>query len=120
MLQQRDVNLDWLRKCCLAFPHATEHVQWECLVFKVANKIFAMAPLEPSKAVLSFKIVPEEFVELTERPGIIQAPYAARGQWVALESEDVMPAAEIRKRLRTSYDLVVAKLPKKVQKELAL
>jgi hypothetical protein len=37
---------------------------------------------------------PEEFAELVERPGIIQAPYFARNQWVALETEDALTAAE--------------------------
>jgi predicted DNA-binding protein (MmcQ/YjbR family) len=113
------VNVEWIRKCCLAFPHVTEHAQWECLVCKVGGKIFAVAPFEPSKAVLSFKVTPEDFAELTEMPGIIQAPYFARGQWVALESEDALPAAEIKKFLRKSYDLVVAKLPKKVKTALS-
>ena len=112
------MNVDWIRKCCMSFPQATEHVQWECLVFKVAGKIFALAPLEPGAQVLTFKCAAEDFAELTELPGIIQAPYFARNQWVALESEDALPAAEVRKRLRQSYNLVVAKLPKKAQAAL--
>jgi predicted DNA-binding protein (MmcQ/YjbR family) len=55
---------------------------------------------------------------LTERPGVIPAPYSARAHWVALENEDALPRAEIRDLLRQSYDLVLAKLPKKKQAEL--
>jgi predicted DNA-binding protein (MmcQ/YjbR family) len=118
VLQQRNVNLDWIRKCCLSFPHVTEQVQWEALVFKVGGKIIAIAPLEPSNAVLSFKAAPDDFADLTERPGIIPAPYLARAQWIALESEDALPAAEVKKLLRKSYDLVFAKLPRKTQQQL--
>ena len=113
------MNVDWIRNRCLSFPKATEHLQWESLVFKVAGKIFAVAALMPREHVLSFKCTPEDFLELTENAGVTQAPYFARGQWVALESEDALPPGEISRRLRTSYDLVVAKLPKKLQADLA-
>jgi len=42
----------------------------------------------------------------------------ARAHWVALESEDALSAAEIKRLLGRSYDLVVAKLPKAKQTEL--
>lgn len=100
-------------------PHATEQVQWgNDLVFKVAGKMFAAAPLEPAPVFVSFKCTPEMFAELTERPGIKPAAYAARYHWVSLESEDALPVQEIKALLRQSYDLVFAKLPKKVQAAL--
>ena len=103
----------------MAFPHATEQVQWgDNLVFKVGGKIFAIAALEPAAILVSFKVTPDDFAELTERPGVIPAPYLARAQWVALESEDAVPVAEVKKLLRHSYDLVFAKLPKKMQATL--
>lgn len=114
------MSVEWIRRCCMAFPHATEQVQWGYdLVFKVGGKMFAVTPLEPAAVFLSFKCTAEGFAELTERPGVIPAPYMARMQWVALQSEDALPAAEVKKLLRQSYDLVFAKLPKKVQSALA-
>jgi predicted DNA-binding protein (MmcQ/YjbR family) len=113
------MNIEWIRAVCLKFPQATEQVQWgDNLVFKVAGKVFAVGALEPVERALTFKVPPEEFVELTEQEGIIQAPYFARGQWVALEPHANLPAAELKRLLRQSYDLVVAKLPKKTQLEL--
>ena len=113
------MNVEWVRKRCLSFPHATETVQWgDNLVFKVAGKIFAIAALAPAKTVLAFKIDPQEFAELVERPGIIQAPYFAKTQWVALERDDALSRAEIQESLKRSYDLVVSKLPKKIQADL--
>jgi predicted DNA-binding protein (MmcQ/YjbR family) len=38
---------------------------------------------------------------------------------VALEREDALPRTEIKRLISRSYELVVAKLPKKKQMELA-
>ncbi|HUD98037.1 MAG TPA: MmcQ/YjbR family DNA-binding protein [Bryobacteraceae bacterium] len=114
------MNIEWVRRYCMSLPHATETVQWgDHLVFKIGGKVFAILALEPSKVWLSVKCAPEEFVELVERPGIIQAPHLARNLWVALETEDALAAVEIKRLVRTSYDLVLQKLPKKVRSALA-
>ena len=81
--------------------------------------MFAAAPLDPAPVCVSFKCTPEEFADLTARPGIIPAPYSARYFWVALEYEDALPVAELKRLLRQSYGLVFAKLPKKTQAQLA-
>jgi predicted DNA-binding protein (MmcQ/YjbR family) len=114
------MNVDWLRELCLSFPHATEQIQWGSdLLFKVGGKMFAATPLEPARVCLSFKASPETFAELTERPNIIPAPYLARAQWVALETRDAVPKHELSQLLRESYDMVFAKLPKKLRDSLA-
>jgi len=103
----------------MSLPHVTEAVQWENdLVFKIGGKMFAVAMLEPVRAVVSFKCTPEDFAELTERPGIIPAPYLARAHWVAIETEDALTTAELKRYLRQAYDQVLAKLPKKKQAAL--
>lgn len=113
------MNVEWGRRYCLSLPHATESVQWgDDLVFKIGGKMFAVVVLEPAKVWLSLKCSPEGFAELTERPGIIPAPYAARYHWIALETEDALGATEIRRLLRTSYDLVFGKLSRKTQAAL--
>jgi predicted DNA-binding protein (MmcQ/YjbR family) len=113
------MNIDWIRNLCLSFPQTTEQIQWgEVLVFKVAGKIYALTVLQPAKTWLTFKVSPENFAELTERPGIIPAPYLARAKWVALETKDALSPDELAQLLRESYDLVVAKLPKKTREAL--
>ena len=77
--------------------------------------MFGVVVLEPAKVWLSFKCSPEEFAELVERPGIIPAPYSARYHWVALETVDALTAAEIKRLVRASYNLVLEKLPKKTR-----
>jgi predicted DNA-binding protein (MmcQ/YjbR family) len=114
------MDIDWLRKLCLAFPHATEQIQWGYdLVFKIGGKMFAVAPLEPAPVCLSFKCSEESFAELTERAGVIPAPYMARAKWVALQTAGAIQRAELADLLQTSYVLVFAKLPKRMQADLA-
>ena len=115
------MDIDDLRRLCLAFPGATEQVQWgNALVFKVRGKMFAVTPLEPSAIWISFKVTPENFAEYTERPGIIPAPYLARASWIAVESPTILPTPELASLLRSSYDRVVEKLPRKIRESLAV
>src|SRR5213594_973184 len=101
------MNIDWVRRWCLSFPHATENVQWgDDLVFKIGGKMYAVAALEPGDHWLSFKCTPEDFADLVERPGVVPAPYLARANWVALETEDALSRAEIQRLLRQAYELV--------------
>ncbi len=114
------MDIDWVRRYCLSLPHTTEKVQWhDDLVFKVAGKMYAVVALEPGDHWLSFKCAPEEFAHLVEQPGVVPAPYLARAHWVALETEGALPPTEIKRLLRRAHDLVLAKLPKKVQAALA-
>jgi predicted DNA-binding protein (MmcQ/YjbR family) len=114
------MDIEWVRNLCLSFPQATEEEVWDNdLTFKVAGKMFAHTVLVPAPVWLSFKASPESFAELTERAGIIPAPYLARAKWVALETKDALSTDELRISLRASYDMVVAKLPKKTQVALS-
>jgi predicted DNA-binding protein (MmcQ/YjbR family) len=119
-------EIDWVRRFCLALAGATEQVQWGAdLVFKVGGKMFAVMPLEPGGPGredwpwLSLKCTPEEFAELTERPGVRPAAYLARAKWISLESEQTLGRAEAERLLRKSYELVVAKLPKRLREKIA-
>jgi len=113
------VRLDRLKAFALALPQTTVVRQWGGLVFKVAGKVFLMLILDG--AVLGsviLKCMPAEFDELTAHDGIGQAPYCAKRHWIRVE-EDALPEPELLRRIRRSFDLVVAKLTKKVQAELA-
>ena len=110
------MEIEWVRRHCLSLPHSTESVQWgDHLVFKIGGKMYAVASLEPGGHWLSFKCSAETFAELTERDGVIPAPYLARAQWVALEMHATLRRAEVQALLRSAYDIVLSKLPKKAQ-----
>ena len=115
------MDIESVRSFCLALPHTDEKVQWgNDLLFRIGEKMFAVAALEPSHGVaLSFKCTPEKFAELVERNGIIPAPYMARHHWVGLETFDALPARELKPLLANSYQMTLEKLPKKLQAALA-
>ncbi len=114
------MDIEQVRAHCLSFPHVTEVVLWgNDLVFKIGGKMFAVIGLEAaSDHCLSLKCTPEKFAELIEEDGINPAPYVARYHWVALERFDALSEKELKALLRTAYDLVLAKLPKKLRAEL--
>ncbi len=114
------MDVDWLRELCLSFAGTTEQIQWGYdLVFKVGGKMFAVTPLEPAPVCLSFKASPENFAELTERQNIIPAPYMARAQWVALQTREALTRDELTRLLQESYEIVLAKLPRKTQEMIS-
>ena len=114
------MNIDQIREIGLSLPGTTEQVQWDDdLVFKVGKKMFLVAGLEPGLG-YSFKCSDEKFYELTELPGIRPAPYLARAKWVRIQPDECrLGRAEIEQLIRQSFDLVVSRLPKKVQREIA-
>ena len=88
-------------------------------MFKVANKMFLILVLDGETIDgVVFKCTPGEFDELIEIDGITQAPYCAKRHWVRVSDLFSLPAAELERRIRRSYDLVVAKLPRKTQATL--
>ncbi len=114
------MDTESVRQFCLSLPHADEKVQWgNDLLFRVGEKMFAVAALEPSHGVaLSFKCTPEKFAELVEQESIIPAPYMARHHWVGLERFDALPDRELKPLLTNAYQMVLEKLPKKVRTAL--
>jgi predicted DNA-binding protein (MmcQ/YjbR family) len=115
--------IDWVRTFCLSLPHTTEKIQWtHDLLFCVGGKMYCVVNLEPglSPTKVALKCTPERFAELIEIEGIIPAPYLARNHWVAFTQMDALRQPEIKELIRTSYQLVFGKLPKKLQAQLAI
>ncbi len=111
--------IDTVRQHCLSHPGAREDIKWEdALVFSVARKMFAVLSMQPPHA-LWFKCAPDRFAELVERDGIVPAPYLARASWVSVEElGEGLEWRELRELLTASYDLVVARLPRKTREGL--
>jgi predicted DNA-binding protein (MmcQ/YjbR family) len=114
------MRLDRLKTYALSLPHVTAHKQWgECLVFKVAGKMFLVLALDGDIIDgVVFKCDPADFVALTDIAGITQAPYCAKRMWVRVGDLSALPEPELQRRIRTSYNLVRANLPKKLQTAL--
>lgn len=114
------MQLHALRRFALSLPHTRASAQWGGMAFKVEEKVFLHVVLDGAviESVV-FKCTPEEFDALTDIDGIVQAPYFARRHWVALADLAALSPGELQRRIHRSYDLVVARLPKKVQAAIA-
>lgn len=106
------MNFDSLRKYCATLPGATVDVKWgadECHC--VGGRMFAVFGVAKRKAGnVSFKCEPSRFLELTDVPGIVPAPYLARAHWVQIEDGKAVSDAQARELVAHSHALVMAKL----------
>lgn len=111
---------DAVAQFCLALPGAREDYKWGGVrVFSVAGtKMFALQNLRGDS--LAFKVDKDLFLGHVDRPGIGPAPYLARAQWIIMETPYPLGADELQGLLQRSHQLVVSKLPKRVQVGLLL
>ena len=113
------MNIDAAKQLCRSFPGCVEEVKWgDALVYSVGTKMFAVTGTAAAAQALSFKVEDERFLELTDRPGIIPAPYLARAKWVQVQQAARLSDQEIAALLRRSYELVFAKLTRKLQRDI--
>lgn len=113
------MNIAKAKAFCRALPGATEDVKWETRqVFSVGGRMFAIADVDDKRKNISFKVDDDRFLGMTDRPGIVPAPYLARARWVHVEDLKTIGDAEAGELLRRSYELVLAKLTKKLQREI--
>lgn len=110
------MDIEMFREYCLSLPGTTEELKWgDNLCFMIEKKIFVISSLD--SGTVAIKCNPEEFDELTARDGIAQAFHLAKRQWIGLADLEVLPVAELKKRIAESRALVLHKLPKKVQEK---
>jgi predicted DNA-binding protein (MmcQ/YjbR family) len=112
------MNIETLRQICLSFTSVTEDIKWEHdLCFCIGGKMFCVTTLLPEGGV-SFKVRDDEFEEISARIGFQPAPYMSRAKWVMLTDTHLLSEDDWQFYIKQSYDLVKAKLPKKVQQSL--
>ena len=106
-----------LCEVCAALPGATQDVKWETnLVFSGGGKMFAVTDTDGRS--FAFKVDDDRFLELTDRPGIIPAPYLARAKWIQLTDPKALAQPEAVALVKRSHELVFARLTKKLQEEI--
>lgn len=111
---------DPLYQTCRALPGVTEDIKWgDNFVFSVGKKMFAIFHY-PGGEPFSLKVSQHAFADLTNRPGIIPAPYLARHSWVRVNSRQDLPQAETQFLLREAHALVAARLSKKKRMSLGI
>lgn len=109
-----------LREICLTFPSVTEDIKWgEHLCFNIGGKMFIITAPDQVPVSASFKTSDEEFEILSNRKGFMPAPYLARNKWVYVDDINRLSKKEWGTYMRQAYDIIAAKLPLRVQKEIA-
>lgn len=109
-----------LKALCSHWPGVTRDTKWGIdMVFSVGGKMFAVTPSDGSEGGrLSFKVADGRFLELTDQPGIIPAPYMARSRWISVTEPLRFNTDELAALILDAYVLVRAKLTKKLQATL--
>jgi predicted DNA-binding protein (MmcQ/YjbR family) len=110
------MNLEDFREYCLTKPNVTESTPFgpDTIVFKVGGKIFALASLDDVPTHVNLKCDPERALDLRDRYEEVQPGYHMnKKHWNTIELGGRIPAAELRRLIDHSYDLVVASLPKR-------
>ena len=113
------MDIEEIQDFCHSLPGVTEDIKWESnLCFSVAGKMFLLISLDEIPQTASFKVPGEDFEEITCRDGFRTAPYFGRNNWVRLDDIGHPDRKQWESFLRTSYELVKAKLPLRVKREL--
>ena len=116
------MNLAAVKKFCASLPGAKGEIKWQVdLVYVVGAKMFCVAFEDKHKhATVSFKVDDDLFLQYTDRPGFIPAPYMARARWVQVNDLKQVGDAELKALIKRSHQLVCMKLTKKLRAELGM
>ncbi|CAN5406687.1 MmcQ/YjbR family DNA-binding protein [soil metagenome] len=111
------MDLESFQDFCLGLKGVTEEMPFgdTTLVYKVEGKIFALTGIEMFSSI-NLKCDPEEAIELRERYQAVQPGYHMNKQhWNTILIDHSIPDKLLFEWTKNSYDLVVAKLPKKLR-----
>jgi predicted DNA-binding protein (MmcQ/YjbR family) len=112
---------DQLRDHCLAFAGAVEEFPFrpELSVFKVSGKVFALAPLLDRPLRVSLKCEPALAEQLRSTYAAVRPGYHLnKRHWNTVQVDGSLPDQLVLDMVEDSYDLVLAGLPKRVQRAL--
>ena len=116
------MNIEEYRTYCLSKSGVTESIPFSklpnVLVFKVMGKMFTATDITTFDS-FSVKCKPETIEELRAQYPAKQEPsYFSKKHWSHVIMDGSIPDSILYEWLDISYDLVVAKLPKKIQMQL--
>ncbi len=114
------MNVEDIREYCLKMEFVTESFPFDdtTLVFKVANKMFALLNLAANPSV-NLKCDPDEALKLREHySSVLPGYHMSKKHWNTVLLDDSIPDKLIYNWIDDSYQLIVDSLPKKVRMEL--
>jgi len=116
------MNIEEYRNFCLSFSGATEDLPFDenTLCFKIMGKIFSICDIEEFESI-NLKCDPVKAIELRETyPDVVVPGYHMnKKHWNTVSMQSNLPDELIKKWITNSYNLVVAKLPKKDREKLS-
>ncbi|MEP0367569.1 MAG: MmcQ/YjbR family DNA-binding protein [Cyclobacteriaceae bacterium] len=115
------MNVEEFRQYCISKPGVTEGFPFggDTLVFKVMNKMFALTGVDDFEFI-NLKCDPEEAIRLREEYDAVKPGYHMNKKlWNSVYTQQGLSDDQIMRWIDDSYDLIVASLPKKLQKELS-
>ena len=123
------MKYDWLDTYLLSLPGAEKDykLEWGWTRYQVRGKLFAAVctpgpehKVYGGHTLVNLKCSPERAELLrAEFPGILPGFYMDKRSWIACLLDGQLPDELLRQLAGESYRLIVAKLPKYVQRELA-
>ncbi len=114
------MNIEELRNYCLSLKEAEEKMPFDnnTLVFTVKGKIFCLTNIE-NYEFINLKCQPEIAIELREKYSEVTPGYHMnKKHWNSVNTHGNITTKLLKQWILNSYNLVIAGLPKKVQKEL--
>jgi predicted DNA-binding protein (MmcQ/YjbR family) len=119
------MNYETIRAYCLSKPATTEGLPFGpgTLVLKVADKMFALLPLdEPERLSVNLKCDPEKAEELREAypDAILPGYHMSKKHWNTVLLNEGLQHKLVQELIDHSYQLVVDSLPKKVREAMLL
>jgi predicted DNA-binding protein (MmcQ/YjbR family) len=111
------MNIEEFRAYCLSKKGAHEDFPFgeDTLVIKVLGKMFTLANLDGPLSI-NLKCDPEKAIELREQyPAVRPGYHMDKRHWNTIYIDGSVSVKLIKEWIDHSYDLVVAKLPKKMQ-----
>ncbi len=117
------MNIEEVRTYCLSKPHTSEDMPFgpDTLVFRVANKIFAISGLNWETCHVNLKMDPDRAIEMREKYEEVKPGYHMnKTHWNTVHFEGSLPNELLKEFIDESYDLIVASLTKKKREELGI
>lgn len=115
------MNIEEFRLYCLAKPQTEECLPFDqnTLVFKVAGKMFALTSLSSEVFSVNLKCDPDKALELRGKYDAVQPGYHMnKKHWNTVDFEQDISDKIYKEWIDDSYNLVVAKLTKKVRQSI--
>ena len=117
------MDIESIRNYCISKKAVTECMPFDdkTLVFKVSDKIFALAVIDAHPLRLNLKCNPEKAIDLRERFESVRPGYHSnKKHWNTIEVNGEISKEALYELIDHSYNLVIAKLTKNLREKYLL